>query len=158
LTSKFFKLSVKESITVRNYLTGQYRRILKRLLTSGKFVSESKFVEKPSDFVPHILSRNREALEGLITKPAVEKALLARLTKKAAFYGQDLGPDGQPLPNGGSTRIDVQGVKDLYEKYIIPLTKDVEVSAPDAPKSVAEAFRLGGLPSATLRWFDRGRN
>ncbi|KAF8503207.1 chorismate mutase [Hysterangium stoloniferum] len=93
----------------------------------GKFVSESKFLEKPSDFVPHILSMNREGLEKLITKPAVEKALLVRLTKKATFYGQDLGPDGQPVVDGGSTRIDAEGVKDLYEKYIIPLTKDVEV-------------------------------
>lgn len=98
----------------------------------GKFVSESKFKEKPSDFVPHILQPNREALERLITKPAVERALLERLKKKAAFYGRDLGPDGQPLENGGSTKIDVEGVKELYEKYIIPLTKDVEVchSAP----------------------------
>ena len=95
---------------------------------TGKFVSESKFREKPSDFIPHILNPNREALEALITKPAVERALLARLKKKAAFYGQDLGPDGQPVENGGSTKIDVEGVKDLYEKYIIPLTKDVEVS------------------------------
>ncbi|KAF8518324.1 chorismate mutase [Gautieria morchelliformis] len=94
----------------------------------GKFVSESKFIEKPSAFIPHILTPNREALEALITKPAVERALLVRLQKKAAFYGQDLGPDGQPIENGGgSTKIDVEGVKDLYEKYIIPLTKDVEV-------------------------------
>ncbi|KAF8578549.1 chorismate mutase [Ramaria rubella] len=93
----------------------------------GKFVSESKFIEKPSDFIPHILNPNREALEALITKPAVEKALLVRLKKKAAFYGQDLGSDGQPIENGGSTKIDVEGVEHLYEKYIIPLTKDVEV-------------------------------
>ncbi|KAH7099558.1 chorismate mutase [Auriculariales sp. MPI-PUGE-AT-0066] len=64
----------------------------------GKFVSESKFRDHPADFVPHILNPNREVLEALITKPAVERALLERLS-----------------------------VHDLYEKYIIPLTKEVEV-------------------------------
>lgn len=92
----------------------------------GKFVAESKFIEKPSDFIPHILNPNPKALEDLITKPAVERALLARLEKKAAFYGQDLGPDGSPLESG-SSKIDAQTVRELYETYIIPLTRDVEV-------------------------------
>lgn len=87
-------------------------------------------MQNPADFIPHILTPNREALHALILKPAVERALLQRLKKKATFYGQDLGPDGQPLENGGSTKIDADSVKDLYEKYIIPLTKDVEVGVP----------------------------
>lgn len=61
------------------------------------------------------------------------------------MYGQDFGPDGQPVPltngngvtNGDShtvavgipgCKIDVEGVVELYEHYIIPLTKEVEVS------------------------------
>ncbi|EJD50883.1 chorismate mutase [Auricularia subglabra TFB-10046 SS5] len=91
----------------------------------GKFVSESKFREHPGDFIPHILKPNPKALEALITKPAVEAALLERLVKKARLYGRDIGPDGEPREDGW--KIDVQTVKDLYEKYIIPLTKEVEV-------------------------------
>ncbi|KAL0563748.1 chorismate mutase aro7 [Marasmius crinis-equi] len=87
----------------------------------GKFVSESKFIEKPSAFIPHILKPNRKALEDLITKPEVEKRLLERLGKKAAMYSQSL--DGAP----GSEKIDTAGVVELYESYIIPLTKEVEV-------------------------------
>ncbi|KAG6897637.1 hypothetical protein C0992_012616, partial [Termitomyces sp. T32_za158] len=81
---------------------------------------------------------NRKALEDLITKPEVERKLLIRLQKKAATYAQDIGIDTEILPDGspkisgyggvnGSAKIDVDGVVDLYESFIIPLTKEVEV-------------------------------
>ncbi|KAJ7175900.1 chorismate mutase [Mycena filopes] len=98
----------------------------------GKFVSESKFQENPAAFIPHIQSRNRAILEGLITKPEVEKRLLLRLKKKAETYAQDFATDGQfkrdANGNGDAySKIDVDGVVDLYESFIIPLTKEVEV-------------------------------
>ncbi|KAJ3547899.1 hypothetical protein NMY22_g1471 [Coprinellus aureogranulatus] len=110
----------------------------------GKFVSESKFMSDPAAFIPHIIKPNRDALEKLITKPEVERKLLSRLQKKAAIYAQDIGPDGDPISTKGangaangngyggaslsdSLKLDVDGVVDLYESYIIPLTKEVEV-------------------------------
>ncbi|KZT57248.1 chorismate mutase [Calocera cornea HHB12733] len=114
----------------------------------GKFVSETKFRAHPSAFIPHIQSQNRDALGDLITKPEVERALLRRLRKKASLYGQEMGPDGEPvsgLGNGngngvgangheeggkGKWKIDVDCVVELYESWIIPLTKEVEVSGP----------------------------
>jgi len=97
----------------------------------GKFVSESKFQETPAAFIPHILNPNRLALEALITKPEVERKLLLRLRKKAATYAQDFGPDGDfkrdAEGNVEAIKIDVDGVVDLYESFIIPLTKEVEV-------------------------------
>ncbi|KAJ7505283.1 chorismate mutase [Mycena galericulata] len=98
----------------------------------GKFVSESKFQENPSAFIPHILSRNRAAIEDLITKPEVERKLLLRLQKKAATYAQDFAPDGEFRRDADGNvdvtgKIDVDGVVDLYESFIIPLTKEVEV-------------------------------
>jgi len=96
----------------------------------GKFVSESKFLDKPSAFIPHIQNPNRPGLEALITKPEVERKLLQRLRKKAATYAQDFAPDGEAPKDSvakGSAKIDVDGVVDLYESYIIPLTKEVEV-------------------------------
>ncbi|CAG8645659.1 14248_t:CDS:2, partial [Acaulospora colombiana] len=109
----------------------------------GKFVSESKFQSAPADFIPHIIDRNRTALEALITKPEVEKALLVRLRKKATLYARELDMQGEPVelqaeenkatvpnvsPNGkkGRFRVDVDAVEQLYEHYIIPLTKEVE--------------------------------
>ncbi|CAL1712600.1 unnamed protein product [Somion occarium] len=91
----------------------------------GKFVSESKFLDDPAAFVPHILKPNRDALAALITKPEVERRLLQRLRKKALVYAQDFAPDGEP--RGDEAKIDVDGVVELYENYIIPLTKEVEV-------------------------------
>ncbi|KAG7445753.1 chorismate mutase [Guyanagaster necrorhizus] len=96
----------------------------------GKFVSESKFLQDPAAFIPHILKPNRSALEALITKPEVERKLLIRLQKKAETYAQDFASDGTQLPNGpvsGASKIDVAGVVELYESFIIPLTKEVEV-------------------------------
>jgi chorismate mutase len=97
------------------------------------FVSESKFRSAPADFIPHIYTRNTEALAGLITKPAVEAALLKRLAKKAAFYGQELDAGGNPKTTldqveKDNLKIDVEEVVGLYRDYIIPLTKEVEVS------------------------------
>jgi len=96
----------------------------------GKFVSESKFSADPAAFIPHILKPNRPALEALITKPEVERKLLLRLRKKASMYAQDFNPDGDAIANShvnGTAKIDVDGVVELYENYIIPLTKEVEV-------------------------------
>ncbi|KAG1906714.1 chorismate mutase [Suillus fuscotomentosus] len=96
----------------------------------GKFVSESKFITNPAAFIPHILTPNRAALEALITKPEVERKLLQRLRKKAAIYAQEFSADGDAIVNShmnGSAKIDVDGVVELYESYIIPLTKEVEV-------------------------------
>lgn len=90
--------------------------------STGKFVSESKFTTNPALFIPPILARDRDALTALITKPDVERALLDRLRKKAATYAQDFDTSGP-----GSEKIDVDGVVELYESFIIPLTKEVEV-------------------------------
>jgi chorismate mutase len=56
----------------------------------------------------------------------VERKLLLRLRKKAALYAQDLAADGSPNQDGIG-KIDVDGVVELYEHHIIPLTKEVEV-------------------------------
>lgn len=91
-------------------------------------MSESKFSADPAAFIPHILNPNREALEALITKPEVERKLLLRLRKKASVYAQDLNPDDDSTANShANAKIDVDGVVELYESYIIPLTKEVEV-------------------------------
>ena len=54
----------------------------------------------------------------------------------------------------------MEGVRDLYEKYIIPLTKDVEVGVPDFSEySIKSHVSLsGGLPLAASGWSLQGRN
>jgi chorismate mutase len=143
---------------------GKYpgRGLLKLILTPqrlGKFVSESKFIDKPSAFIPHIQNPNRLALEALITKPEVELKLLHRLRKKAATYGQDFAPDGEALKDSivnGSAKVDVDGVVDLYESYIIPLTKEIEVSLNLYISLIAaKVLSLsGGLSPPPIGWVD----
>jgi chorismate mutase len=95
------------------------------------FVSESKFRQAPHEFIPHILSTppNREALAGLITKPAVEAALLVRLGNKARLFGAELDAQGnlKGEDQRGEGRIKTDEVVKLYRDWVIPLTKDVEV-------------------------------
>ncbi|KAM0750307.1 chorismate mutase [Meredithblackwellia eburnea MCA 4105] len=101
---------------------------ISRRIHCGMFVSESKFLSAPSDFVPHILSRNTEALEGLITKPAVEAALLVRLEKKARWYGYGARDESDAKePSEVESKVRVEEVVRVYRENIIPLTKDVEV-------------------------------
>ena len=117
-------------------------------------------MEKPSAFISHIQNANRAALDGLITKPEVEKKLLQRLRKKAATYAQDFTPDGDAVKDSianGSAKIDVEGVVELYESYIIPLTKEVEVGCTNIGLlAVAEYFLFGsgGLPATALGRID----
>ena len=112
---------------------------------TGKFVSESKFSQDPAAFIPHIRSGDTAALDALITKPEVERRLLERLRKKAELYAQDLASDGEIKPSKG--KLDVDGVVDLYESYIIPLTKEVEVRV----VSPAPLFRRSGGRCGTPR-------
>ncbi len=124
-------------------------------------MSESKFLENPAAFIPHIQNPNRQALEDLITKPEVERRLLMRLAKKAATYAQDFASDGTQVPvNDGKinaySKIDVDGVVDLYESYIIPLTKEVEVSRSLNSYRVLSHPSSGGLPSSEAERSKRG--
>ena len=99
------------------------------------FVSESKFISAPHDFIPHILScpPNTEALTSLIYKPEVEARLLVRLANKARVYGGEMDGDGRVVAvrdeeMGMRGKIDIREIVGLYRDYVIPLTKDVEVS------------------------------
>lgn len=104
----------------------------------GMFVSESKFRAAPHDFIPHILSNppNTDALAGLITKPEVEAKLLVRLGNKARVYGGETDTEGRPVQLSDAEikargKIDIEEVVGMYRDYVIPLTKDVEVSTMD---------------------------
>ncbi|RHZ80654.1 hypothetical protein Glove_134g44 [Diversispora epigaea] len=92
----------------------------------GKFVAEAKFRDPnlQSKYIEYIKSHNSEAIEKLLTNKKVEESLLKRLRHKALIYGQDITESGI-LNNTPKINIDV--VVELYEKWVIPLTKDVEV-------------------------------
>lgn len=97
---------------------------LSRRIHYGKFVAESKFQSDPDEFTRMIRAGDREAIGDAITNKAVEKKVLERLKLKAQTYGTDpsLGPSGWD-----QSKINVDAVVSMYEDFVIPLTKEVEV-------------------------------
>ncbi|WWC92403.1 chorismate mutase [Kwoniella dendrophila CBS 6074] len=126
---------------------------LSRRIHFGMFVSESKFLSAPHEFIPHILNPNPEALAGLITKPAVEAKLLIRLANKARVYGCEMDADGKVIevPDeemAARGKIDLATIVSMYKDWVIPLTKDVEVDyllhrLEDVPQSQIDEWMKG---------------
>lgn len=112
---------------------------LSRRIHFGMFVSESKFRSEPQSFLEPIRKADHAKLEALITKPAVEAALLVRLREKAKVYGQDLDKAVALMQANGSSaavstprgeeksKIEADEVVRIYETFVIPMTKKVEV-------------------------------
>ncbi|KAJ1672458.1 chorismate mutase aro7, partial [Spiromyces aspiralis] len=132
---------------------------LSRRIHYGKFVAESKFQDQKynSKYIELIKAGDRNGILETLTNKQVEQKLLDRLRLKVTVYGQDLSKKDVDLHGGvcsndsatkpkavpDNLRVDTSLVVDLYEKYIIPLTKEVEVEyllcrldGPDTPKFV----------------------
>lgn len=91
----------------------------------GKFVAESKFRSNPEEYIRLAQANDREGINELLTNRQVEIKLLERLRRKALVYGQTLDQAEEGTSN--LLRIPVQAVVELYERWVIPLTKEVEV-------------------------------
>ena len=88
----------------------------------GKFVAEAKFQARTSEFSPLIRAKDEEGLMRLLTHPETEKKVIARVLEKAQRYARSSG-DGSAL-----YKIDPKVVSMLYENYLIPLNKKVQVA------------------------------
>ncbi|KAJ3159462.1 chorismate mutase aro7 [Geranomyces michiganensis] len=114
---------------------------LSRRIHFGKFVAEAKFNGPEHDsYVALIKAQDRDGIMQLLTNLDVEKRLLARLRRKALVYGQEIEEEqqNQQAPPSSSSssataaaashlRIPLDVVSNMYERYVIPLTKEVEV-------------------------------
>ncbi len=94
---------------------------LSKRIHYGKFVAESKFLSEKETFSKLIEAGAKEELRKKITNSEVEEKLLVRVEKKAEAYGQEVGS------TSGEYKLQPVFVAELYKKWIIPLTKDVEV-------------------------------
>ncbi|OAR02390.1 hypothetical protein LLEC1_05313 [Akanthomyces lecanii] len=83
-----------------------------------------KFRSETEKFTALIKAGDRKGIDEAITNRAVELQIFERLRLKARTYGKDPG-----LKEGSEShiKIDVDAVAAMYEKYVIPLTKEVEV-------------------------------
>ncbi len=100
----------------------QCLQALSRRIHYGKFVAESKYRSDPARFDALVRRRDRSALLGAVTDPAVERRVLERVRIKAETYGKDV--DGSLA---GGFRIPPGHIVEFYRRWIIPLTKRVEV-------------------------------
>ncbi|KAI8926481.1 chorismate mutase [Entophlyctis helioformis] len=123
-------------------------QILSRRIHIGKFVAEAKFNDpkEHDEYVRLIKAKDRDGIMALLTNKAVEDKLLRRLKRKALVYGQEIEDEepsttinGKPA-NGHAAadnhavalnpphlRIPLDVVSNMYERFVIPLTKEVEV-------------------------------
>ncbi|KAI8870030.1 chorismate mutase [Ramicandelaber brevisporus] len=108
---------------------------LSRRIHYGKFVAEAKFVDPKyhDKYVELIKNNDRDGIMELLTDREVERKLLVRLRRKALIYGQDIdNPQNEEAAlaeaaKNGASKIDIDVIVRLYEQFVIPLTKEVEV-------------------------------
>ncbi|KAL5071526.1 hypothetical protein RYX36_022413 [Vicia faba] len=92
----------------------------------GKFVAEVKFRESPQDYEPLIRDKDREGLMKLLTFKSVEEMVKKRVEKKATLFGQEISLDSND-DSKEKKKFDPSVASKLYEKWVIPLTKEVQV-------------------------------
>jgi chorismate mutase len=71
------------------------------------------------------MANDTQGIDELLTNKAVEAKLLQRLRRKALVYGQTL--DQEDAGTSTHLKIPIDVVVELYERWVIPLTKVVEV-------------------------------
>lgn len=94
---------------------------LSRRIHYGKFVAESKFRAQKEEYTKLIQNRDSDGIMELLTDRAVELKVIERVKLKASTFGQDLNSGDSLL------RIEPDSVAQLYDDWVMPLTKDVEV-------------------------------
>ncbi|KAK3121817.1 hypothetical protein QOZ80_8BG0661290 [Eleusine coracana subsp. coracana] len=105
---------------------------LSRRINYGRFVAETKFTGDQQTYTSLIQSKDRDALMKLLTSEAQEDVVKRRVQKKAVAFGQSITLDG-PIETDASNssqakfKVDPSVVYKLYDQWVIPLTKQVEV-------------------------------
>eukprot|EP00775_Hariotina_reticulata_P005011 gene5011-5252_t len=103
---------------------------LSKRIHYGKFVAEAKFRANPEAYTALIKAQDADGLMELLTDLKVEQNVVDRVRLKAATFGQDIGGIGsQQQSQHDPVKLKVQPdiMAKMYEKMIMPLTKDVQV-------------------------------
>ncbi|KAH9610793.1 hypothetical protein KSS87_019265 [Heliosperma pusillum] len=98
---------------------------LSRRIHFGKYVAEVKFRSDPQGYGAAIRAKDKDTLMKLLTDEKVEAMVKQRVAKKAMVFGQDVSLSG--ASNSMCFKVDPALVSRLYNEWVIPLTKDVEV-------------------------------
>ncbi|KAL9226806.1 hypothetical protein vseg_002575 [Gypsophila vaccaria] len=100
---------------------------LSRRIHYGKFVAEAKFRNDTKGYSAAIRANDVDTLTNLLTDETVEAMVKQRVAKKAMVFGQDVTLSDS---NNNSTdfKVDPALVSRLYNDWVIPLTKHVEIA------------------------------
>ncbi|CAO2172953.1 unnamed protein product [Urochloa humidicola] len=107
-------------------------QVLSRRINYGRYVAEVKFRGDEQTYTSLIQAKDKDALMKLLTSEAQEDVVKRRVEKKAIVFGQSITSDG-PIETGISNsskanfKVDPSVVYKLYDQWVIPLTKQVEV-------------------------------
>ncbi|XP_016485011.2 chorismate mutase 2 [Nicotiana tabacum] len=105
----------------------QLLQALSRRIHYGKFVAKVKFRDCTDQYKPLILAKDRDALMKLLTFEAVEEVVKKRVAKKAFVFGQQVTLNIDDNTKEAKYKVDPSLVSRLYDEWIMPLTKLVEV-------------------------------
>ncbi|KAF8783859.1 hypothetical protein HU200_000302 [Digitaria exilis] len=100
-------------------------QLLSRRIHIGKYVAEVKFKDAPQDYSPLIQAKDSNSLMDLLTFKAVEEKVKKRVEKKGRTFGQNVTLEDNA--GGSGFKIDPTVLSKLYDQWVMPLTKDVEV-------------------------------
>lgn len=104
----------------------QCLQALSKRIHYGKFVAEAKFTEAPEKFERHIRAQDGDAILGELTFKNVEDNVKRRVANKARAYGQEVNEHGKV--DNARYKIDPDLAGALYEDWVMPLTKQVQVA------------------------------
>ncbi|KAL6596275.1 hypothetical protein ACP70R_047639 [Stipagrostis hirtigluma subsp. patula] len=107
---------------------------LSRRINYGRFVAEVKFRGDQQTYTSLIQAKDRDGLMKLLTSEVQEDVVKRRVERKATVFGQIITLDG-PIETGvknssqaqANLKVDPAVVYKLYDQWVIPLTKQVEV-------------------------------
>jgi chorismate mutase len=94
---------------------------LSKRIHYGKFVAESKYRSNAAVFASLIRTRDRAGLLAAVTDASMEAQVLDRVYHKTDTYGHEVGAAK------GQAAVDAAKVRAIYERWIIPLNKEVQV-------------------------------
>ncbi|KAK9699885.1 hypothetical protein RND81_08G202000 [Saponaria officinalis] len=98
---------------------------ISRRIHYGKYVAEVKFRSDVEGYSAAIRANDTVTLMNLLTDEKVEAMVKQRVAKKATVFGQDVTLSD--TNNATDFKVDPALVSRLYDEWVIPLTKDVEV-------------------------------
>ena len=107
--------------------------MISRRIHYGKFVAEAKFKAQPDEYSDLIRKQDGNGLMQLLTNQAVEDRVVAKSHEQSGVLrarhqrGSSRSSKVLTNPENQKYKVAPEIIADLYFKWIMPMTKDVQV-------------------------------